>query len=104
MSSFRNDDFDSLISHSLKEAFGREKPSPAVWKNIQSQILSSGPISPSRSPLQGLVDSLKRYAFEMENRLFAVPINQDHLAKQRVQFLANVLAGSSANSIPLAVV
>ena len=104
MSSFRDHDFDSLISHSLKGAYGHKEPSPAVWENIQSQILDAGPIPQSRSPLRGLVDSLRRYAFQMENRLFAVPINQDRLAKQRVQFLANVLASSSANSIPLAVV
>jgi len=104
MSSFRDSDFDNLISQSLKGAFGQAEPSPAVWESIQSQIVSSRQGPRSHSPLRGLVNNIRRSFFGVERYFFSGHIRQERLTEQRALFLANLLACPSTNSIPLAVV
>lgn len=104
MSSYKDNQFDNLISHSLKDAYGHAEPSPVVWKRIQSQVRHPRQYPQNRSSLHGLFESLKYYVFGMEYRLALVSAGRDNLAQQRAQFLISMLACSNANSIPLAVV
>lgn len=105
MSSLRESEFDDLLRSCLQGAVARKRPSPAVWRSIEREVLASrgGPVG-HEPLLRGLMSILKQHLLEIERYFFSVPIQYQRLSENRMTMYVLSMAYPSAGCVPLAFV
>jgi hypothetical protein len=100
-STSRGDSLDILVHLALRREVGHEEPSPAVWERIEHHVSGGERLTPRRSALGRLADTLGRYALQAEQVLFSTSDWHYRLAERKAVLLTQTLAFPGAGIIML---